>query len=53
VFWESVDEIPEPHSFDVTVTLDRGGHTHSYRARFSEDDDSHADHDHGRRSQPR
>ena len=47
VFWESVDEIPEPHSFDVTVTLDRGGHMHSYRARFSEDDDSHADHDHG------
>jgi hypothetical protein len=29
-FWESVDEIPEPHSFDVTVTLDHGGQARSY-----------------------
>jgi hypothetical protein len=47
-FWESVDEIPEPHSFDVTVTLDHGGQAHSsYRTSFSEDDHNHADHDQG------
>ena len=46
-FWESVDEIPEPHSFDVTVTLDHGGQTRSYRTSFSEEDHDHPDHDHG------
>ena len=35
-FWESVDEIPEPHGFAVTVTLDHGGHAHSYRTSFPE-----------------
>jgi hypothetical protein len=45
-FWESVDEIPEPHSFDVTVTLDHGGHEHSYGASFMEHDHDRGDHDH-------
>ena len=44
-FWESVDEIPEPHSFDVTATVHHGGQAHSYRTRFSEDDQNTADHD--------
>jgi hypothetical protein len=46
-FWESVDEIPEPHGFDVTVTLDHGGHAHSYHTGFAEHDHGHDGHDHG------
>jgi hypothetical protein len=49
-FWESVDEIPEPHGFDVMVTLDHDGHDHSYRAHFAEHehgDQGHGDHRHG------
>jgi hypothetical protein len=46
-FWESVDEIPEPHGFDVTVTLDHGGQAHSYHASFAEHDHGHGGHDHG------
>jgi hypothetical protein len=47
-FWESVDEIPEPHGFDVTVTTDHRGHTHDYGASFAEHDhSSHGGHDHG------
>jgi hypothetical protein len=39
-FWESLEKIPEPHGFDVTVTLSHGDHSHSYSTSF-------ADHDHG------
>ena len=46
-FWESVDEIPEPHGFAVTVTVDRGGHAHSYRTSFPEHERDHGSHDHG------
>ena len=42
-----VDEIPEPHGFDVTMTPDHGGHAHSYRTSFVEHDHGHGDHDHG------
>jgi ABC-type nickel/cobalt efflux system permease component RcnA len=34
--WESLDEIPEPHQFDVMVTIEHGGHAHAYEARFAE-----------------
>ena len=44
-FWESLEDIPEPHGFDVVVTIERDGHAHSYRASFAEHD--HHDHDHG------
>jgi hypothetical protein len=37
-FWESLDAIPEPHSFDVTVSLEHGDHAHSYATRFAEHD---------------
>jgi hypothetical protein len=54
-FWESFEEIPEPHGFEVIVTIEHEGHAHSYGASFAEHDhDSHdqADgdghgHDHG------
>ena len=44
-FWESRDEIPEPHEFAVTVTLDHDGHAHAYAAHFAEH--AHGGHDHG------
>jgi hypothetical protein len=44
-YWESVEEIPEPHQFEIIVTMDHGGHDHSYRTRFREHD--HAGHHNG------
>ncbi|HEY4264340.1 MAG TPA: hypothetical protein VGM72_03415 [Micropepsaceae bacterium] len=37
-YWESVEEIPEPHRFDVVVTVEHGGHAHIYRTAFHEHD---------------
>jgi len=45
-FLESVDEIPEPHDFTARLTLDHGGHAHSYDVAFAEHDHGHADHEH-------
>lgn len=43
-YWESLDDIPEPHGFEVTVTLGHGQHDHTYMTSFVE----HAHgHDHG------
>ncbi len=44
-FLESRDDIPEPHEFDVLLTLVHGGHAHTCRAEFRED--AHHHHDHG------
>ena len=44
--WESLEEIPEPHGFDVVVTIERDGHAHSYRASFAEHDHQGRDHGH-------
>jgi hypothetical protein len=35
-YWQSVEEIPEPHQFAVTLTLGHEGHTHAYSTRFTE-----------------
>ena len=35
-YWESVDTIPEPHQFDVALTIDHDGHAHTSTARFTE-----------------
>ena len=43
-YWESLDEIPEPHGFKVIVTLGHGHHDHAYTARFVEHEHGH---DHG------
>jgi hypothetical protein len=48
-FWESLDEIPEPHAFEVTITLGRDGHAHSYRTSFAEHDHHHGNDHHGDR----
>ena len=40
-YWESVDEIPEPHGFDVYMTVGYDGHEHRYETRFIEHDHGH------------
>lgn len=35
-YWESIDTIPEPHQFDVALTIDHDGHAHTSTARFTE-----------------
>jgi len=47
-YWESVEEIPEPHEFDVIVTVEHGGEAHVFETQFIEHDHVHGDdHDHG------
>jgi len=46
-YWESLEEVPEPHGFEATVTVDHGGHAHTYVARFAEHDHGAHGHDHG------
>ena len=31
-YWESLDEIPEPHQFAIMLTASRAGHIHTYAA---------------------
>jgi hypothetical protein len=46
-FWESLDEIPEPHGFDVVLTLGHGQHDHVVKLRFARHDHPHDQaHDH-------
>ena len=46
-YWESVEEIPEPHQFAVSVTIDHDDNAHRYETQFTEHDHGHHDHDHG------
>jgi ABC-type nickel/cobalt efflux system permease component RcnA len=46
-YWESVDEIPEPHQFSVAIATKHGGHSHTYDAFFTEHSHGHGDHNHG------
>jgi nickel/cobalt transporter (NicO) family protein len=39
--WESVEAIPEPHGFEVTITIEHDGHAHTYETQFSEHDHGH------------
>ncbi|WP_194270550.1 sulfite exporter TauE/SafE family protein [Glaciimonas soli] len=43
-YWESVDDIPEPHGFDVNLTLIQDEQIHSYRTNFAEHEHHHGDH---------
>ena len=43
-FWESVQQIPEPHQFAVSVIINQAGHARRYETQFSEHD--HGDHEH-------
>ena len=40
-FLESTSEIPEPHEFDLTLTLAHGDHSQTYPAQFREDAHHH------------
>lgn len=42
-FLESTADIPEPHEFDATVTIGHGGHSHTCRVEFREDEHHHHD----------
>jgi nickel/cobalt transporter (NicO) family protein len=44
-FLESTVDIPEPHEFDATVTIGHGGHSHTCRVEFREDEHHHHHHD--------
>jgi nickel/cobalt exporter len=44
-FLESTVDIPEPHEFDATVTIGHGGHSHTCRVEFREDEQHHHHHD--------
>src|SRR5579863_4936027 len=35
-YWESIEEIPEPHQFTVATTIDHRGHAHSFKGQFTE-----------------
>jgi nickel/cobalt exporter len=43
-FLESTVDIPEPHEFDATVTIGHGGHSHTCRMEFREDEHHHHHH---------
>jgi nickel/cobalt transporter (NicO) family protein len=45
-YWESLDDIPEPHGFDVKVTVSHDDHGHSYQTAFAEHEHHHGDHGH-------
>jgi hypothetical protein len=44
-YWESLEEIPEPHGFQVTITAHHRGHDHTYSTAFVEH--AHGDHEAG------
>jgi hypothetical protein len=54
IYWESIEEIPEPHEFLVSVVIDHDGHTHCYEADFTDHDHVHCEysHDHEHETAP-
>jgi hypothetical protein len=44
-FWQSTDDIPEPHGFKVELTLGQSDHERAYWTEFAEHE--HGDHEHG------
>ena len=46
MYWESSQNIPEPHEFEAVVSLGHDGHMHRYEVAFSEADHSHDAHGH-------
>jgi len=43
-YWESVEDIPEPHQFAVTIAIAHGGHVHTYETLFTEHNHEHSGH---------
>jgi hypothetical protein len=46
-YWESIEEIPEPHQFVVAVMIDHCSHAHSFDGRFTEHTHGPDGHDYG------
>lgn len=46
-YWESVEEIPEPHQFAVAIATTHGGHVHTHETLFAEHSHGHGGHSHG------
>jgi hypothetical protein len=47
VYWESIEDVPEPHQFTVTVMIDHCGHAHSFNGWFTEQTDGPHGSNHG------
>jgi hypothetical protein len=45
-YWQSIEEIPEPHQFVDAVMIDHRGHSHSFEGQFTEPAHGSHDHDH-------
>lgn len=45
-FFESVQDLPEPHEFEAVVCMGHGDHTHRFEVSFSDDDHGHTHGDH-------
>lgn len=45
-YWESTQDIPEPHEFEAVLSLGHEGHFHRYEVAFSEEDHAHDAHGH-------
>ncbi|HEY5410057.1 MAG TPA: hypothetical protein VIJ94_04955 [Caulobacteraceae bacterium] len=54
-YWETTESIPEPHGFDVTLTVGQGDHQHTYAAAFAEHEHGHdhVGHDHSTKPKTR
>jgi hypothetical protein len=50
-YWESVQQIPEPHEFAVSVIINHAAHARRYETQFTEHDHEHA-HGHGHETAP-
>jgi nickel/cobalt exporter len=46
-YWESTDDIPEPHEFEAVLSVGHGDHVHRYEVKFSEEEHHHHGHAHG------
>src|ERR1700674_1474463 len=42
-YWESVEQIREPHQFALSVIINHGGHAYRYEAQFTEHGHEHGD----------
>jgi hypothetical protein len=45
-YWESVEQIPEPHQFAVCVIINHGAHACRHETQFTQDDHGHHEHGH-------
>jgi hypothetical protein len=52
-YWQSIEEIPEPHQFAVAVMIDHRGHSHSFEGEFTEHAHGPGSHDHGEEHEDR